>query len=309
MTKNVFLMLSLLLLSLPTFAQRETYVFKQFKDGKEMKLDVYRPQHPRADSTCVIYVFGGGFVTGARDNKSSALACSRLTENGYTAVSIDYRLGVSPTVLDSLGKLRVNTMFRNAISMAVEDLSDAVAYVWNHAEELGVRRDRIVLTGSSAGAITVLQTDYSRVNGLPAAKALPSEFVPLAVISYSGGIMCPNRQLKYAKAPAPTCFFHGMEDRIVNYKSFRGNLKERLNGTKVIAKLFRKERYPYWALSFEDLGHEVSGYLPSTMLEFNAFVDMVDSGRRTFYDMKCSDTKFNPTQWSKMNIFDLYKTK
>lgn len=309
MTKKCLFLMSLLMLSLSASAQKETLVFKHLKDGSELKMDVYQPQHPRGDSTCVIYVFGGGFVTGARDNEESTRACKTLVERGFTTISIDYRLGINSAAYDTMGALKVNTMFHNAIDMAVEDLSAAVAYVWNHAGELGVRTDRIVLTGSSAGAVTVLQTDYCRANRLAAAKALPAAFVPLAVIPYSGAILCGNRELKYAQTPAPTCFFHGTADRIVNYKSFRASTKERLNGTKTIAKVFKQQEYPYWALNFEDIGHEVAVYLPFTIGEFCAFIDMVDSGRKTYYDVKCTDSALRPTKMSKMTIFDLYMKK
>ena len=49
--------------------------------------------------------------------------------------------------------------------MAVEDAIEAVAYLLDHAKELKVNKDYIVMVGSSAGAITSLQMDYVLCNG------------------------------------------------------------------------------------------------------------------------------------------------
>lgn len=270
-----------------------------------MKMDIYKPARPRSDKTCVIYVFGGGFINGQRDNKHSVQACDSLVAHGFTAISIDYRLGVTKERYDSLGFFRVNSMFSNAINMAVEDLSSAIAYVWEHADQLDIDRNRIVLTGASAGAITVLQNDYCRCNSLPQAKDLPKEFKPLAVIPYSGAIYCKNSQLRYATPPAPTCFFHGSKDKIVNYKRFRSALSSSLNGSSKMAKVFKQNRYPYWIFRYEGNGHEVNGFLPYTL---NEFVSFVEKGARstTCFDCTCKDSKLPPNEWSNMTIFQLY---
>ncbi len=248
-----------------------------------MKMDIYKPAHPRSDKTCVIYVFGGGFIYGQRDNKHSVQACDSLVAHGFTAISIDYRLGVTKARYDSLGFFRVNSMFSQAINMAVEDLS----------------------SGASAGAITVLQNDYCRCNSLPQAKDLPQGFKPLAVIPYSGAIYCKNSQLRYATPPAPTSFFHGSKDKIVNYKRFRSALSSSLNGSSKMAKVFKQNRYPYWIFRYEGNGHEVNGFLPYTL---NEFVSFVEKGARstTCFDCTCKDSKLPPNEWSNMTIFQLY---
>lgn len=305
--KTKALLLALILLGFQLPAQQvASYCFAQ-RGEKQIMMDVYKPQNPRADNTCVVYLFGGGFVQGSRSDSASIRCCKALTDKGFTAVAVDYRLGVTKTKYDSLGLFHANKMFADAIDMAVEDLSAAIAYLWNHAEQLGINRNRIVLTGASAGAITVLQTDYCRANGLGQASALPKDFKPLAVIPYSGAIYCANKALKYATPPAPTCFFHGTIDRIVNYKRFRSSLRESLNGTDRLAKLFAKNSYPYWSFRFKDRGHEVNHYLPYTMIEFCAFLDMIDSGRITFCDAYCQDAALKQSPYAKSTIFDLYR--
>lgn len=307
MSKKITLLMLALAATLAALAQEvRTYTFVQ-RGSKALQMDVYTPQTPRPDKACVIYLFGGGFAKGSRTDKASVVSCKALAENGYTAIAADYRLGVTPQRYDSVGFLHVNQLFTDAIDMAVEDLSAAIACVWDKADELAIDRGHIILTGASAGAITVLQTDYCRCNGLPQASALPQAFKPLAVIPYSGAIFCRNNARSYASAPAPTCFFHGTKDKIVGYKQFRFGFKKVLLGSDRLDRLYDKRGYCHWIFRFDAIGHEVNQYLPYTMSEFNAFVDMVEQGRTTFYDTHCKDTRMKPSEWSKMNIFDLYR--
>ena len=295
-------MIVMLLMATICCAQ-QTYTFA-IRDTLELKMDVYQPQHPRPDHACVLYVFGGGFVSGQRNDKYSTQCCRMLSDRGFVAVAIDYRLYLKHAPKVPL--LKMYTLFDTAIRYAVEDCSEAIAYLWDHAGELKIDPTKMVLTGCSAGAITVLQTDYCRVNNLQPTSKLPAAFVPAAVIPYAGGIMCPNRNFKYASQPAPTCMFHGTCDKIVNYRRFRGSLSTSLFGSKSIAKLFSKNNYNYWVLCFEDRGHEIASALPPTIDEFCAFVDAALSGRVMQYDATCTDSAIRQTEWTKMSIFDLY---
>ena len=110
--------------------------------------------------------------------------------------------------------------FHKAIDMATADCAAAISFVWCKAAGWGIATNRIILIGSSAGAITVAQLDYCRVNNMTPALELPASFVPAAVVPYSGAIYAVGGKPEYHTPPAPTCFFHGTEDRIVNYKKF-----------------------------------------------------------------------------------------
>lgn len=302
--KRLFIIVILLVSYLWGVAQ-ETYTYAKH-DTIDLKLDVYRPATPRQDKTCVIYVFGGGFYSGSRDDKSSKLACKALTDQGFTAISIDYRLGLRLKNVKDYRLTKAYLLFYDVINMAVEDCCEAIQYVWNHAEELDIDRNKIVLTGSSAGAITVLQTDYARANSLDLASSLPKEFKPLAVIPYAGAINLIKGKVSYTTPPAPTCFFHGTYDKIVNYKKFHGSLRASLNGANTLAKIFKKNGYSYWIMRFDKRGHEVAVYLPYTVQEFTAFVDGTLAGRKFNYDCHCEDKALKATKHSRDNIFDLY---
>lgn len=303
--KNIVLLGFVLCFWGVTWSQ-QTYVYAT-RDTMELKMDVYQPKQPRADHACVLYMFGGGFVSGERNDNYSVQCCQMLADRGFVVVSIDYRLYLKHAPKVPL--LKMYTLFETAIAYAVEDCSDAIAYLWDYAGELHIDPTRIVLTGCSAGAISVLQLDYSRVNKLDVAGNLPAGFVPLAVIPYAGGIMCRNKALKYAAPPAPTCMFHGTSDRIVNYRRFPGAIHTSLFGAKCLAKVFAKHHYNYWVLRFEGRGHEMAIALPATLHEFCAFVDAVSQGRTMQYDAICTDAAVKETSWSRMTIFDLYLKK
>ena len=301
MKKTLFF---LLLATAAIFATGQTTYTYLTRDTLALKMDVYQPQNPRSDKACILYLFGGGFFTGSRCDSATVRTCRLLSSRGFVVAAIDYRLYLRHA--PQLPLLQSYKLFDTAISQATEDCAAAVAYLCRHAEELHIDPSHIVFTGSSAGAITVLQTDYSRANGLPVVSALPQEFRPAAVVAYSGGVFCRNSALRYATEPVPTCMFHGTCDRIVSYKRFRGSLSMSLFGAHRLAKVFKKNGYNYWVLRFEDRGHEIAAALPATIDEYCAFVDAALRGRRMRYDATCTDSAIRQSKWTHMTLFQLY---
>ena len=272
-------------------------------------LDVHKPVIARADKASVISVFGGGFAIGKRDNKYQSALADSLVKRGFTVINIDYRLGLKDSVMVATHTRlsELNDLFQYCIDIATEDCAAAVSWVVSHADELDIDPTRITLTGSSAGAITVLQLDYSRTNGLPQALALPKDWKPAAVISYAGGILCQKSDLNYPNPPAPTLLMHGTKDKIVNYNSFGLPFRAKLFGSQSIHKRMKKQGIPHWFISFEGIGHEVASWFPGSVELFCAFVDQCLSGRVSSLDATMSDEVLRPTEWTDMNLFDIYK--
>lgn len=300
-------MMCVLLLATTGMAQqKKTYAFVE-RDST-LYLDVWTPEVPRSDKACVVALFGGGFVIGERDDELQTSIAQLLTARGYTVVSPDYRLGLKDSALvASHRKLtQINDLFQQVVEMATEDCVAAVAWVVAHAGELDINPERIVLTGCSAGAITVLQTDYSRANGLPQAAVLPEGWRPAAVVPYSGAIMSKGKP-KYKSAPAPTMLMHGTKDKIVAYKKFPSLLSHALYGPATLFKCFKKQGFPVWMVGFEGVGHEVASFLPGSVDLFCGFVEQVFNGRRTTLEATMHDEKLKPTKWTKMTVIDLYR--
>lgn len=301
------LLLLLCAASLSVAAQtKQTFQYAQ-RDSA-LYLDVWTPANPRPDSACVVALFGGGFVIGNRDDEYQTAVAKVLTDRGFYVVSPDYRLGLKDSAMvKRYANLRgLRTLFQWTIDIATEDCAAVVAYVLQHADELGISKNRIVLTGCSAGAITVLQLDYCRANGLPQASVLPEGWMPAAVVPYAGAIMCKGKP-KYKSAPAPTMLMHGMKDKIVNYKRYPPVLSHALYGAATVYKQQRKAGYDCWIVRFENVGHEVASWLPGSVDLFCGFVEQVFAGRHSSLDATMTDSKLNPTKWTTMTVFDIYK--
>ena len=304
--KRIVLLLLLAAVAVQAQEVKTTHVYA----GRDsaLRLDVWRPATPRPDSACVVALFGGGFVTGSRDDSYQQQVAKVLTERGFTVVSPDYRLGLRDTAMVARysSVSGVQTLFQWCIDMAAEDCAAACAWVVGHANELGVNPNRVVLTGSSAGAIAVLQMDYCRANGLPEASVLPKGWRPAAVVPYAGAVMCKGKP-QWKTPPAPTMLMHGMKDKIVAYKRFPKVIKHALFGGDAVAKQMRKQGYPYWIVRFEGIGHEVASWLPGSVDLFCGFVNQALAGRVSTLDATMTDSKLTPTKWTDMTVIDLYK--
>ena len=289
-----------------TLPECRTYEF--VKRDSALYLDVYKPLNPREDKAAVISLFGGGFFSGARNNREMKQVAQALTERGFTVISIDYRLGFQDKeMVASHSKLfKLTELFQYCIDIATQDCAAAVAWTCANADMLDIDPSRIILTGSSAGAISVLQLDYCRANTLKDASELPAGWKPAAVVPYSGGIMCHKRDLKYETAPAPTMLMHGKKDKIVNYKSFGLPLSSKLFGSKKINKAMNRQEIPHWFISFEDVGHEVAIWLPGSVDLFCSFVDMSLAGRITTLEADIIDSDLKPAKWAQMSMLQLY---
>lgn len=298
----------LLFTSISATAQtKTTYPFVQ-RDST-LYLDVHQPAVARADKAAVLSVFGGGFIVGERDDKYQTALADSLVNRGFTVINIDYRLGLKDSVMVASHSrlLDIDDLFQYCIDIATEDCAAAIQWVVAHAKDLDIDPSKIALTGSSAGAITILQLDYCRANSLPQASVLPESWRPAAVIPYAGGVMCRKRDLKYATYPAPTLLMHGTKDKIVAYKGFGLPGHAKLFGSKTIDKKMNKQDIPHWFIRFEGIGHEVASWFPGSVDLFCAFVDQCLSGRVSSLDATMTDSKLQPTEWTDMNVFDIYK--
>ena len=284
----------------------KTYAYVQ-RDSA-LYLDVYRPANPRKDKAAVISLFGGGFFSGERNNREMKQVAQALTERGFTVISIDYRLGFKDKeMVESHQRLlQLVDLFRYCIDIATEDCAAAVSWVCSNAHMLDIDPAKIILTGSSAGAITVLQLDYCRANSLKEASALPDGWKPAAVIPYSGGIMCHKRDLKYATTPAPTMLMHGKKDKIVAYKSFGLPFSDKMFGSQKVDKAMNRQDIPHWFISFDDVGHEVAIWLPGSIDLFCSFVDLTLAGRITNLKADMSDSDLKPMRWAQMSMLQIY---
>lgn len=290
MYKKILLPSIVFFLTLTLFGQtvqKETCLYAE-KAGEKLKMDIYRSNVVTLQpQPCLMFVFGGGFKEGTRDAKLYQPYFNYFAEKGFTVVSIDYRLGMKDRKAPGIFN---NKPIRNAIAMAVEDLYSATNYLLENAEALSIDPSHIIISGSSAGAVTVLQADYESRDNRPSADLLPDNFHYAGVIAFAGAIFSTEGTPSYTKPPAPTLFFHGSADKLVPYDKTRF-FKLGMFGSKPLAKKFRSERYPYMFYSMEDIGHEVSEYpIQEFLPEIEQFInDWIFNNQQWMIDINLKD--------------------
>jgi acetyl esterase/lipase len=163
------------------------------------KLDLYRPDKPRADGKAVIFFYGGSWDSGSKGDY--LFVAQALTASGYTVVIPDYRL--YPEV---------------RFPSFVEDGAQAVRWTTDR-----VGSGKLFVMGHSAGAhislLLMTNTAYLQAPGVVGLSG-PYDFLPLKsakLIDIFGGANDPNMEaITFAKAPLPPALLiHGTADETV----------------------------------------------------------------------------------------------
>lgn len=118
--------------------------------GKEekLKVDIYLPPN-RGLRPLILFIHGGGFVTGKRDDPAIKLLCREFARRGYVTASIDYRI-----------MCWLTPSFVKAGYCATQDARAAVRYFAENAQEYRIDPTLIYLGGISAGACTAMHAAF-----------------------------------------------------------------------------------------------------------------------------------------------------
>ena len=316
MYKSFIMLLSMLVLAEAAGAadtadaapEKRTYLYA-VKGADSLYLDHYVSPVAEGRRPCMIFVFGGGFVGGTRDNAEYLPYFDFLTRKGYDVVSIDYRLGLKPLrgVDRKISTREMVGLFNNAVSIAVEDLFSATLFVLDNAEEWMIDTDMIVTCGSSAGAITVLQAENAVCNRTVASAVLPKGFNYAGVISFAGAIFSVDGAPKWENAPAPVMFFHGNADNQVPFEK-ASLLGVGFYGSKFIFDQFEKRDWPCWfyTLDYQDHAMAVTP-MDANRNEIMTFLDdFVRDGRRMTIETEVRSDEFPPRN-TKFKVMDYVK--
>lgn len=308
MTKKTLSFLFLFFTFFNLFAQeKETYLYAT-KDTNKLYMDVYVPKVQNERQACLFFAFGGGFIGGKRDDNQIQQIKKYYTDKGYVVVAIDYRLGMrGKTKGSAIASVK---QFQTAIDMAAEDLISAIDYTLKNllkTKKYTLNPNHFILMGSSAGAITVLQTDYALCNGYLNSDLLPDSFRLAGILSYAGAIFSTHGKPKYKlHEPAPTLLCHGTADKLVTY--YQTNFfNVGLFGSNTIAKQFKKRGYGYQIRRYTGLGHQVSAIYNDEFFVIDQFLNTIVFGSpKTQID----ETYYNPAiepKWMNLRVRDLKK--
>ncbi|MBI5503054.1 MAG: alpha/beta hydrolase [Deltaproteobacteria bacterium] len=124
---------------LPTARRRDVEVrrdvpFARLPDGRELGLDLFLPRERPTAAPALLFVHGGGWVIGHREHQGQVLLYD-LAAQGWVCMSVEYRLSPRATFPDHL-----------------VDVKRGLAWLREHAGELGADPSFVVASGISAGA-------------------------------------------------------------------------------------------------------------------------------------------------------------
>lgn len=309
---SAFLSLALTALTGPICSSQEptgTYMFAQ-RDTCELFMDYYAPASGSQTTLdgkkkpAVIFMFGGGFIEGSRNDPFYFPWFEMLTREGYRVFSIDYRLGLKG--VKKMGIAQAGLLI-DAINLAVEDLYSATAFLLENADEFGIEPDGLVVSGSSAGAISVMQAEYALANHSPLAQVLPEDFDYAGVMSFAGAIYSSDGVPSYKREPAPTLMLHGTADKLVPYKQIHF-LRKHFAGTQKLTPVFAKGGFSYNTIRYEGHGHEISTAMSFTFPEQLRFLEtnVIRKEKRILDALVIDDPIIPFPDWGNSDASDLY---
>lgn len=187
--------------------QKTTHTYHKFNKKDSLQLDFYRPEGVDKAMPLLLYIHGGGFSGGQRDDANTIQFANAMAEKGYAVASISYRL-----IMKKLG-FGCDTKTKDkikAFDTAAEDISYAIKHIIKNKAIFNIDDENIVISGTSAGAEAVLHLAY-----VYESKILPKKFKFAGVIGMAGAII--NLDQIDTERAIPTQLFHGTNDNLVPY--------------------------------------------------------------------------------------------
>ncbi len=191
-----------------------------------LKLDIYIPANAAGQKfPLVFFVHGGGFIAG--DKSSAATEMTTFAESGFVGVSINYRL--DPNIDAASDPCSVDSNAEHAsVYMAVQDAKAALRFLVANADKYNIDASTIFLNGNSAGAVTILYSNYvtqeefnaispnieARLGGIDNADNNLTNTYTITGIAANSGCL-PNPADITSSNTAPTIFFAGGQDSVI----------------------------------------------------------------------------------------------
>jgi acetyl esterase/lipase len=110
-------------------------------NGKSLQIDMYKPRNLSEPAPLLVFVHGGSWKGGKRSDYLIYLV--DFAQKGYITATVSYRLKN-----DSI------------YPACVQDVSDAMHFLFSNAAKYGYDPDRVAMIGGSAGGHLVLMTTY-----------------------------------------------------------------------------------------------------------------------------------------------------
>jgi acetyl esterase/lipase len=199
---------------------------------KDLVADIITPKNDnQKNRPCFIFLFGGGFS--GKFNDCTEEVCKGLALKGYVTVVADYRIGFSNALLSVQCQGDFNTGMYPAYVRSIQDARSLVRYLKANAERLGIDRERIFISGQSAGALTSIGVALMDANNAPkvAVNQVGNSLDPMndnmqynsnvaGVVAMAGAVFDPMLAINRSNV-APICFISGTCDELIDM--YQGN--------------------------------------------------------------------------------------
>ncbi|WP_340202111.1 alpha/beta hydrolase [Ascidiimonas sp. W6] len=262
------------------------------KDSTILEFDFY---HANKDTLTkrplFVFVHGGGFSSGKKDHPEIIKLAKQIASRGYVVASVSYRL-------TRRGKsFGCNCPSEEKIATfqdAGEDIMDAVLFMLARTKLFQIDNEKIILSGSSAGAEGILNLTYNKDLLFRDQKQYDS-FKPAAVVSLAGAIL--DQRYITKENVVPGIFFHGTADPLVPYASGAHHYCKKdqigylmLDGSASIVSKLEKLEESFLFYSFVDANHDVFKIPFKRLQEILSFMHKVVINRK-FHQAKITVNK------------------
>lgn len=231
--------------------------------NKKLSLDLYTPVGDTVKNRpCVVFCFGGAFVSGDRSSPELIFFASQLAQRGFVCASIDYRL-------DNQANLTANGE-NGAVIRAVQDAKAAIRFLKSKSSDFGIDSSLVFIGGTSAGGITALTLGYSQyddfkdsvkisINNLGGWDGTTNSLTPTSrvkgLFNFAGGILDTNH---ITSIDLPVYLNHANGDATVPFRSgypLNGQSKTFIHGSYNIAQRMKSMANYYVLDSFKSSDH------------------------------------------------------
>lgn len=190
----------------------------------DLYVDFFEPEgDTETERPLLLLAHGGFFVVGDRKAEDIRTICQDMARKGYACASMQYRLGVGLTEIDSIG-------FSKAVVRGVQDAKAAVRFFRKEYATYNIDTNQIFLGGTSAGGVLAVHYGYlsdttilpewikgpiNDLGGLEGNSGNPGYRSDIkGIVSFAGAIKDINWM---ANVDIPTASTHGTADNVVPY--------------------------------------------------------------------------------------------
>ncbi|WP_148059165.1 alpha/beta hydrolase [Rathayibacter sp. PhB127] len=143
-----------------------TEAYTTSSSGEDLALSLYEPSADTGAAPTIMFVHGGGWISGEPDTLSSELRT--LADHGYLVVSVEYELATAE-----------NATWQSAPS----EVACAATWIQSNAAALGADLDRLAFWGESAGGNLVINVASAAAQGTAVSSCGGTVPVPAVIVA------------------------------------------------------------------------------------------------------------------------------